>query len=546
VGLGVAVLCGCARTPDTITIAPAYCAPSCFSADDSETVPRGTTVGYAAVGTDEHGSWVMSAEWRTSDPAVATVDRDGRVTGVELGAVQIVASAAGRDGKRAFTVGCPRLLSHIHVTPGPTVNLAPGQSLQLRAELVDTVGQSANCSSVAWSVDNPAVASVDASGVVTAVGAGYAMVQGYAAASYAPTDVVGVNVAGTPPPGAHFVRLSGECGLDAAGAVSCWKGDASLPAIVPAAARFVELADGTHTCAIDDAGAAWCWGDNKYGQIGIEPIISGKTFATPTRVLGDHVFVQIAVGAYHTCAIDDAGAAWCWGADATGQAGRGEPHGANLAAPARVAGDIRFASISAGLESTCGLAVGGQAYCWGRGSYGILGNITTPEVASRPTAVLQAGHAYTALSLTNSHVCAVDTDGDVWCWGQNGYGQVGEGVGVSALQAIPVRVSPAAHFATVSAGTYETCALDEGGSAWCWGENDEGALGDGTHESSSIPVLVAGGHHFTALAQGSECAIADGDEAFCWGRNVLTTMPGGAAIRAGSSSVPIPVPNRSD
>src|SRR5262249_35219591 len=139
-----------------------------------------------------------------------------------------------------------------------------------------------------------------------------------------------------------------------------------------------------------------------------------------------------------------------------------------------------------------------------------------------------------------------DTDGDVWCWGQNGYGQVGEGVGVSALQAIPVRVSPAAHFATVSAGTYESCALDAGGSAWCWGENDEGYLGDGTHESSSIPVLVAGGHRFTALAQGSECAIADGDEAFCWGRNVLTTMPGGAVVRAGSSSVPIPVPDRSD
>src|SRR5262249_50630679 len=162
-----------------------------------------------------------------------------------------------------------------------------------------------------------------------------------------------------------------------------------------------------------------------------------------------------------------------------GQSGHGEPHGANRAEPTRVAGDIRFASISAGLESTCGVAVGGQAYCWGNGSYGILGNITTPEVASRPTPVLQAGHPYVALSLTTSHVCAVDSDVDVWCWGQNGYGQVGEGVGVAALQAIPVRVSPAAHFATVSAGTYESCALDEGGSAWCWGENDEGALGDG-------------------------------------------------------------------
>ena len=457
----------------------------------------------------------------------------------------ITATAGGHTGFLHLNVDCPRLLSHIKVSPGPTVNLAPGQSMQLTAQLVDTVGRSANCSSVAWSVDNPAVASVDPTGVVTAEGAGYALVQGYAAASYAPTDVVGVSVTGAPPPAARFVRISGECGLDAAGAVTCWK-SADRPAMVPAPARFVEIADGTHTCAIDDAGAAWCWGDNKYGQIGGEPVVSGRTFTSPTRVLGGHVFVQISVGAYHTCAVDDAGAAWCWGADESGQSGQGEPHGANHAAPSRVVGGIRFDSIAAGLEATCGLAAGGQAYCWGRGSYGILGNVTTPQIAAGPTPVLQAGHPYVALSLTNSHVCAVDTDGDAWCWGQNGYGQVGEGVGVSAMQAIPVRVSPAAHFATVSAGTYESCALDEGGAAWCWGENDEGALGDGTHESSSIPVLVAGGHHFTALASGSECALTDGDEAYCWGRNVLTTLPSGAAVRAGSSSVPIPVPPRSD
>jgi len=543
VGLGVAVLCGCVRTPDSVSIWLAFCAPSCVEIPEQKPIPRGTTVGYAAVGTDDHGSWVLSADWRSSNPAVATVDQDGHVTGVELGDVMIYATAAGHTGIRPLTVGCPELLSHIKVIPGPTVNLTPGQSVQLTAEIFDTGGQSANCTSVAWSVDNPAVASVDPAGRVTAEGAGYALVQGYAAASYAPTDVVGVSVAGTPAPGARFARISGQCGLDAAGVVTCWK-TADRPTMVPAAARFVELADGTHTCALDDGGAAWCWGDNKYGQIGIEPIITGKTFPTPARVLGDHAFVQIAVGAYHTCAIDDAGAAWCWGADDSGQSGQGEPHGANLAAPARVAGGIRFASISAGLEATCGLAVGGQAYCWGRGSYGILGNITTPEIASKPTAVLQAGHPYVSLSLTNQHVCAVDTDGDVWCWGQNGYGQVGEAV--SALQAVPVRVSPAAHFATVSAGTYESCALDAGGGAWCWGENDEGALGDGTHESSSIPVLVAGGHHFTALAAGSECALSDGDEAYCWGRNVLTSLPNGDVFRAGSSSVPIPVPARSD
>src|SRR5262249_40549442 len=123
VGLGVAVLCACTRTPDYVSIWPAFCAPSCFQIPEQNPLPRGSTFAYAAVGGDGNGSWVVSAKWESSNPAVATVDQDGHVTGVELGDVVISATAGGQTGHLYLTVGCPRLLSHIQVIPGPTVSL---------------------------------------------------------------------------------------------------------------------------------------------------------------------------------------------------------------------------------------------------------------------------------------------------------------------------------------------------------------------------------------------------------------------------------------
>jgi len=321
--------------------------------------------------------------------------------------------------------------------------------------------------------------------------------------------------------GLHSCLVSGD------GRTFCWGANdhgqlgtganvrATTPSLVGGDARFTSLAAGlSHSCAISRDGAAWCWGENDAGQLGDR---SNSARSAPVRVADGHAFRVITAGGAHSCGIDQYGAAWCWGSNARGQLGDSSSHDTNV--PAVVGGARRFTAISAGWNFTCALDGDGHAFCWGDDSGGQLGDSTTSSARHLPVPV-SGGLSFVSISAGNSHACGVTKQGDAYCWGRNGSGQLGDGT--TSDHSTPVKVKAPTRFASITTGGVHTCAISTEADAYCWGKNSFGQLGDGGTTDHSVPTRVAGSHSFTTLrAFGSHtCGSATSGEAFCWGYNL--------------------------
>jgi alpha-tubulin suppressor-like RCC1 family protein len=156
--------------------------------------------------------------------------------------------------------------------------------------------------------------------------------------------------------------------------------------------------------------------------------------------------------------------------------------------------------------------------CWGSNQNGRIGDATTAD-RLEPTSVSNP-NTFSAVAAGGSHTCALTTAGVALCWGLGSSGQLGTGT-ATAQQIVPVPVAGSTVFAKLAAGSLHTCALEADGTAYCWGSNGSGRLGDGTTTSRSAPVAVAGGAKFTVIAAGTEhtCGRSTAGSAICWGRN---------------------------
>ncbi len=281
------------------------------------------------------------------------------------------------------------------------------------------------------------------------------------------------------------------CVIRSGGDVSCWGhnsqgqlGDGTtehsdVPVSADGVAAFSVATGGSHTCAIVDAERLRCWGDNDFGQLG-----NGTTSSEPHHdkdfVLrpGDELasVVDLALGTAHTCAVRRDNDAFCWGANHSGQLGLG--HTQDGPATAERIGDLGpVHTISAGFNHSCAIAVGGDVYCWGRGDDGQLGDGEATN-SSRPVEVQLSAPAI-AISTGRFHSCAVTDGGDVFCWGANSRGQMGQGTTVGHFET-PVPVPDLGDVVSVAVGGAHSCALHRDGSLKCWGDNEYGQIGDGT------------------------------------------------------------------
>lgn len=284
-------------------------------------------------------------------------------------------------------------------------------------------------------------------------------------------------------------------------------------------------ADSLHTCVVHISGQPYCWGYGASGRLGNRNVLPQRF---PVEVItGGHKFATVEVGLAHSCALTVEGEAWCWGSGSNGRLGDGLTSSVNT--PVRVFTEERFIQMAVGRTHTCALSTEGKAFCWGGGANGKLG-LGSSNDSHFATEVL-GGRTYKWLSSGSFHTCAIETTGDAYCWGSATNGKRGDG-STSGTTSQPGLVSGGHKFEKIFAGEQHTCALKADGEAWCWGRNVDGQLGRGNTTSSSVPVQVAGGHRFVTLGLGYDytCGVATTGKAYCWGNNAFGKLGHGSDV----------------
>lgn len=293
-------------------------------------------------------------------------------------------------------------------------------------------------------------------------------------------------------------------------------------------------AGGQHACVVRQRGQVDCWGAGTDGQLGDGTVISRSTIE---RVDGLDGASDVALGDRHTCALlaTGGGSVWCWGSNESGQLGDGTQ--TSRTAPVAVAGLTGITQIVAGGAFTCALDTAGAVICWGRNTDGELGTNTGPKPILLPTAPVQIA-SVAALSARNRHACALTMDHHILCWGSNVQGELGDGTQIPRSLPTPVNDLMNHQWSAIAAGSAHTCAVDENAQMWCWGTNQLGELGDGTDEISlnptavplSVTAITAGAHH--------TCGRESGGKVWCWGANQAGQLGEGTTTKI---NIPVPV-----
>ena len=342
-----------------------------------------------------------------------------------------------------------------------------------------------------------------------------------------PVDVIGLDVA------LASISAGDEhtCALTTGGGVKCWGAlaigkRADPPHIcffgfcwpVPADVEGLEsgmaavAAGAFHSCALTSAGGVNCWGMNNAGVLGDGT--TGNARIHPVDVCQDYDGVAeecrellsgvsaLAAGSSHNCVIMTVGGVKCWGANGAGELGDGGACGQPCLTPVDVTGlEDDLAAVAAGFGHTCALTTAGGVKCWGKNFSGELGDGTTTN-SSVPVDVVGLEGGVAAITAGGAHTCALTTMGDLKCWGNNFFGQLGIaqlGIGGRDPDPHPVPgdvVGLEESVAAVDAGFLYTCAVTTAGGAKCWGNGDFGQLGDGLEcrigGDCSTPVDVVG------------------------------------------------------
>lgn len=366
----------------------------------------------------------------------------------------------------------------------------------------------------------------------------------------------GLNANPAPNPGNQFPGLSGS--------------SPSLPTRIAGSSTFSQVrVGGFGGCALDSQGVvATCWGYASEWYDGVP--------STYTNIVSN-TFQTLSVGRDQVCGIDTTGTAYCWGTnqiaetDSEGALGGGSDAG--TLAYAQVLGGP-YAAIAVGQDNACALDRAGAAYCWGNGEEGQLGNGTLPE-AGAPTSPLSppptpvsalaptpvsGGLTFATISVGAFNVCGVTTSGVGYCWGsQEGYGALGTGDYVNHGVPTAVQMPAGVLLADIEDGTFTSCALTTTGAVYCWGDNRGGALGQGTEtptndagaeitndagipiSDTSVPALVPGLPPISSLSVNmGVCALTAAGARYCWGSNDWE----GASILGDGTTVNRPSPEQ--
>ncbi|MBK7318992.1 S-layer homology domain-containing protein [Candidatus Villigracilis affinis] len=340
--------------------------------------------------------------------------------------------------------------------------------------------------------------------------------------------------------------LNHTCALTSSGGVACWGNNMSQQlgnnmmthSHVPVMSQLISgasaiAAGGMHVCALTTTGGVLCWGDNSAEQLGnITPFWS--TYE-PVSVFGLSSGVSaIAAGHWHTCALTTTEGVMCWGSNGDGQLGNNSNVGGYT--PVNVSGlSSGVTAIAVGGGHSCALTATGGVMCWGSNSNGQLGNNNSNNPSPIPVNVVGLSSGVVAIAAGSSHTCALTALGGIKCWGNNQFGQLGNNTFADeSLLPVDVVGLPSG-VVSIATGEHHTCALTSTGGMMCWGDNDNGQLGNNSLTVSAVPVNVSGlssGVSYMTGARWHTCALTSDGGGMCWGANDFGQLGDGTDIRS--------------
>jgi len=338
------------------------------------------------------------------------------------------------------------------------------------------------------------------------------------------------------------------CGLKSDSSVWCWGYDGSGelgyassgsdqhdPVQISEAGPWDSISAGTNfNCGVKSDGTAWCWGGDWFGQIGCDGCSPTNI---PVQITDAGPWDMITTGNGHTCGVKTGGASYCWGSDDDGQLGKAYPH-----VPMPIAEDGPWSTVSAGERTGCAIKTADDSsWCWGVG-----GSLGGPEPASDVPAQLSESGPWDFIDSGYGMSCGVKNDGTGWCWGSDSNDKLGNGAAGSS--SVPVQLSEAGPWDMITTpefGGYSACGLKSDGTAWCWGRDTTGQLGNGSGISGNQPdpVQVSDAGPWDAVEMGNfhACGIKSADgSVWCWGSDGAGQLGNGSGI-TGNQEDPVQI-----
>jgi alpha-tubulin suppressor-like RCC1 family protein len=296
---------------------------------------------------------------------------------------------------------------------------------------------------------------------------------------------------------------------------------------------------------VQSNGTLWAWGSNSYGQLGTGAASgNGQYSASPTQVGNLQNWLKVSAGYCHSLAIKNDGTLWAWGYNGYGSLGVGDI--TNRSSPIQVGSLKTWASIKANpalgyVGSSLATKTDGTLWAWGANNYGQLG---LGDVVSRSSpSQVGALTNWAQVSAGGGSIVGVKKDGTLWAWGRNNWGALG--IGATGRLSSPVQVGSLTNWSQVSVGGYRddafTLALKTDGTLWGWGYNRVGQLGIGNITDVSSPVQVGTLTSWSQVSAGYTHALAIKKDGTLWGWGYSYTSVGGYLGTGNRTSTQSPV-----
>jgi alpha-tubulin suppressor-like RCC1 family protein len=290
---------------------------------------------------------------------------------------------------------------------------------------------------------------------------------------------------------------------------------------------FVDLSVGqSSACAVSNDGEVWCWGSNNKFQVASRVSVFESI---PFRVNGISSAIQVSVGKEHACALLKIRRVVCWGSNEFGQLGTGFEATtlANSPFPEYVNGLVNASRISAGDDHTCAITEGYELFCWGSNSQGQIGQLFRDQSRQINGRAIIAQAERVEMSrvvdfgLGISHTCVVTESGYVYCFGSNLYGQLGQGWGIDKSYK-PLLIGSLVNVKKIDSSGNSICTTDAKKSLRCWGAGESGQLGNLYTDDLSLPTnylqtLSKFAVEEFSVGNRSTCAKLESSVVYCWG-----------------------------